>query len=68
MSVIIASIQQCTRDIKERKEANLLFFKNDVIIYIENLKVTVKYLLELISEFSRLPNTRSNARVSCIST
>ena len=36
------------------KEVKLSLFANDMIMYIENLKDTIRKLLELISEFSKV--------------
>ena len=40
--------------IQIRKEAKLSLFADDMILYIENPKDSIRKLLELISEFSKV--------------
>lgn len=40
------------KDIQIGKEVNLFLFANDMTLYVENLKESIK-LLELINEFSK---------------
>ena len=54
------------REEKERKglqiikeEIKLSLFADDIILYIENPKDSIRKLLELISEFSKVQDTKS---------
>ena len=42
------------KGIKIRKEVKLSLFADDMILYIENPKDSIRKLLELISEFSKV--------------
>ena len=42
-----------------KEEVNLSLFSGDMILYIENHKDSIRKLLELISEFSKLQDTKS---------
>ena len=42
-----------------RKEVKLSLFADDMILYIENSKDTIRKLLELISEFSKSQDAKS---------
>ena len=42
------------KEIQIRKEVKLSLFADDMILYIENLKDSIRELLELISEFSKV--------------
>ena len=44
------------------KEATFLLFADDMILYIENPKDTIRKLLELISEFSKDSTYKINNR------
>ena len=46
------------------KEVKLSLFANDMIMYIENLKDTIRKLLELISEFSKVAWYKINKQKS----
>ena len=48
------------------KQKNLSLFAND-IIYIENPEDSIKKLLELINEFSKLAGYKINTKACCIS-
>ena len=69
LSIILEVLAMAIREEKEikgvqieREEVKLLVFADDMILYIENPKDTIKKLLELISEFSKLQDTRSTHR------
>ena len=59
-----------TRDEKEikgiqiGKEAKLSLFADDMILYIENSKETIRKLLELISKFSKVAGYKVKTRKS----
>ena len=46
------------------KEATFLLFADDMILYIENPKDTIRKLLELISEFSKVTGYKINTQKS----
>ena len=48
------------KGIQITKEVNLSLFTDDMILYIENLKDSIRKLLELISEFSKVARYRIN--------
>ena len=50
------------RVIKIRKEVKPSLFVHDMILYIENPKETIRKLLELISKFSKIVDTRKTHR------
>ena len=55
------------REIKEiqiRKEVKLSLFADDMILYIENPKDTIRNLIELISEFSKVAGFKINTQKS----
>ena len=47
-----------------KEEVNLSLFADDVILYIENPKLTIRILLELISEFSKVAGYKVNTQKS----
>ena len=47
-----------------RKEIKLSVFANDMILYIENPKDSIRKLLELISEFSKVARYKINTQKS----
>ena len=47
-----------------KKEVKLSLFANDMILYIENTKNTIRKLLELISEFSKVAGYKINTQKS----
>ena len=49
------------------KEANLSLFADYMMLYIENAKDSIRKLLELISEFSKVARYRINTEITCIS-
>ena len=50
--------------IQIRKEVKLSLFADDMILYIENPKETIRKLLELISEFSKVVGYKVNTQKS----
>ena len=46
------------------KEVKLSLFANDMILYIENPKDSIRKLLELISEFSKVAGYKINTQKS----
>ena len=52
------------KGIQIRKEVKLSLFADDVILYIENPKETIRKLLELISEFSKVMGYKVNTQKS----
>ena len=50
--------------IQIRKEVKLSLFADDMILYTENLKDTIRKLLELISEFSKVTGQKINTQKS----
>ena len=50
----------------DRKEVKLSLFAGDMILYIENPKDSVRKLLELISEFSKVARYKINAQKSLV--
>jgi len=48
------------KGIQIRKEVKLSLFADDMILYIENSKDTIRKLLELISEFSKVTGFKIN--------
>ena len=62
MEVLATEIRE-EKEIKEiqiRKEVKLSLFADDMILYIENSKDTIRKLLELISEFSKVAGYKIN--------
>ena len=55
------------KGIQIRKEVKLSLFANYMILYIENPKDTIKELLELISEFSKVAGYNINTQKSLAS-
>ena len=77
MSTVATIIQHCLevlataiREEKEikginiRKEVKLSLFADDTILYIENPKDSIRKLLELISEFSKVSGYKINTQKS----
>ena len=52
------------KGIQIRKEVKLSLFAYDMILYIENPKYTIRKLLELISEFSKVAGYKINTKKS----
>ena len=62
MEVLATAIRE-EKEIKEiqiRKEVKLSLFADDMILYIENSKDTIRKFLELISEFSKVAGYKIN--------
>ena len=51
-----------------RKEVKLSWFADNMILYIENPKDSMRKLQELISDFSKVEGYKINPQVICIST
>ena len=52
----------------EKEEVKLSLFADDMILYIENPKDSIRKLLELISEFSKAAEYKiNNTEITCIS-
>ena len=67
----IGSLSLCHQKYKEIKgiqisqeEVNILFFADDMILYMKNPKDSTKKLLELIHEFSKVAGYKINAQKS----
>ena len=54
------------RGIQIRKEEKLLLFADDMILYIEKTKESIRKLLELISEFSKVAGYKINTQKSLV--
>ena len=52
------------KGIQIRKEVKLSLFADDMILYIENPKDSIRKLLELISEFSKVAGIKINIQKS----
>ena len=52
------------KGIQIRKEVKLSLFGDDMILYIENTKDSIKKLLQLISEFSKVAGYKINTQKS----
>ena len=52
------------KEIKIGKEINFSLFANDMILYIENPKDSIRKLVELISEFSKVAGYKTNTQKS----
>ena len=50
-----------------KEEVKLSLFADGMILYIENPKDSIKKLLELISEFSKVAGYKINTEITCIS-
>ena len=53
-----------TKEIENRKEVKLSLSANDLILYIENPKDSIKKVLELISEFCKVAGYKINTQKS----
>ena len=74
-NIVLEVLAMATREEKEikgiqigKEKVKLSLFADDMVLYIENPKVTIRKLLELISKFRKLRDTRSNHLHSCILT
>ena len=65
-NIVLEALATAIREEKEikgiqiRKEVKLSLFADDMILYIENPKDSIRKLLELISEFSKLAGYKIN--------
>ena len=66
MEVIATAIRQKKEEkgIHIRKEVKLSLFADDMILYIENLKDSIRKLLKLITEFSKVAGYKINTQKS----
>ena len=66
MEVIATAIREKKEEkgIHIRKEVKLSLFADDMILYIENPKDSIRKLLELISEFSKVSGYKTNTQKS----
>ena len=48
-----------------KEEVKLSLFTDDMVLYIENPKNTIRKLLELISEFSKVVGYKINTQITC---
>ena len=67
LQVLIIAIREA-KEIKglqiRKEEVNLSLFADDMILHIENLKDSIRKLLELISEFSKVAGYKMNTQKS----
>ena len=56
--------EQEIKGIQVKKEVKLLLFADDMIVYIENPEDSIRKLLELISEFSKVAGYKINTQKS----
>ena len=69
-SIVLEVLGTAIREEKEmkriqiRKEVKLSLFADDMILYIENAKDNIRKLLELISEFNKVEESKSNTQKS----
>ena len=66
-SGILGTAIRAEKEIKRiqiRKEVKLSLFADDMILYIKNPKVSIRKLLELISEFSKVAGYKINTQKS----
>ena len=50
-----------------KEEGKLSLFADDMILYVENSKDSIRKLLELINEFSKMQDTNQYIEITCIS-
>ena len=62
--VLATAIREEKKKIQIRKEVKLSVFADDMILYIENPKDTIRKLLELISEFIKVTGYKINTQKS----
>ena len=71
-NIILEVLATAIREEKEikgiqiRKEAKLSLFADDIILYIKNPKDSIRKLLELISEFSKVAGYKINTQKSLV--
>ena len=61
LEVLATAIRE-EKEIQIRKEAKLSLFADDMILYIENPKDSIRKLLEVISEFSKVAGYKMNTQ------
>ena len=72
-NILLEILAIATREEKEikglqiRKEVKLSLFVDDMILYTENPKDSIKNLLELNSEFSKIAEYSQYTEITCIS-
>ena len=72
LNIVLEVLATAIREEKEmkgiqiRKEVKLSLFADDMILYIENPKDTIRKLLELISEFSKVAGYKINTQKSLV--
>ena len=71
MAIVLEVLAMAIREEKEMKviqirkeEVKFSLFSNDMLLYIENPKETVRILLELIHEFSKVAGYKVNTQKS----
>ena len=66
LKVLATAIREEKRikGIQIRKEVKLSLFADDMILYIENPKDSIKKLLELIIQFSKVAGYKINTQIS----
>ena len=71
LNIVLEVLATANRELKEMKgiqirkeEVKLSLFADDMILYIENPRDTIRKLLELISEFSKVAGYKINTRKS----
>ena len=69
-NIVLEVLATAVREEKEikgiqiRKDVNLLLFADDMLLYIENPKDSIRKLLQLISEFSKVAGYKINTQKS----
>ena len=68
-NIVLEVLATATREVKERKgiqirkeEIKLSLFADDMTLYIENPKCTIRKLLEVMSEFSKVAGYKINTQ------
>ena len=68
-NIVLEVLASAIREEKEingiqirKEEVKVSLFADDMILYIENLKDSIRKLLELISEFSKVAENKSNTQ------
>ena len=61
---IVIKEEKEIKGIQIKKEVKLSFFADDMLLYIENPKDSIRKLLELISEFSKVAGCKINVQKS----
>ena len=69
LAIAIREEKKKKKRIQIRKEVKLLLFADDMILYIENPKDSIRKFLELINEFSKVAGYKNQyTEITCIST